>query len=68
MAEGASIIWLDVLLKYWSHLSAELQEKVRRYAHLHMMAEQLGGQFLPEPVRQLEHELQAEARRLGWTG
>jgi hypothetical protein len=33
-----------------------------------MMAEQLGGQFLPEPVQQLEHELQAEARKLGWTG
>ncbi len=31
--------WLDVLLKYWSHLSAEVQEKVKRYAHLHMMAE-----------------------------
>jgi len=68
MAERASLLWLDVLLQYWSHLSAEVQEKAQRYAHLHLMTEQLGGRFLPEPVRQLEHELQAEARKLGWTG
>jgi hypothetical protein len=60
--------WLDVLLKYWSRLSAEVQEKVRGYYHLRTVAEQLGGQFLPERVQQLEQELQAEARKLGWTG
>lgn len=60
--------WLDVLLKYWAHLSAEAQEKARQYYHLHTIAEQLGGQFLPERVQQLEQELQAEARKLGWTG
>jgi hypothetical protein len=60
--------WLDVLLKYWSHLSAEVQEKARQYYHLRTVAEQLGGQFLPERVQQLEQELQAEACKLGWIG
>lgn len=60
--------WLDVLLKYWAHLSAAVQEKALQYYHLRTMAEQLGGQFLPEQVQQLEQELQAEARKLGWRG
>ena len=60
--------WFDVLLKYWSRLSEEVQEKVREYYHLHAAVQQQGGQFLPEMVRQLEHELQAEARKLGWPG
>ena len=60
--------WLDVLLKHWSRLSEEVQEKAREYYHLRTVAEQLGGQFLPERVQQLEQELQAEAHRLGWTG
>jgi hypothetical protein len=60
------MMWFDLLLKYWSRLSAETQEKVREYYHLVAMAQQLGGQFLPERVRQLEHELQVEARKLGW--
>jgi hypothetical protein len=68
MAEGTNMIWLDVLLKYWAHLSAEMQEKACRYYHLRTVAEQIGGQFLPQRVQQLEHELQAEARKLGWTG
>lgn len=52
--------WFDVLLKHWSRLSEEVQEKVREYYHLRPVAEQLGGQFLPERVQQLEEELQAE--------
>jgi hypothetical protein len=60
------MMWFDLLLKYWSRLSAETQEKVREYYHLGVMAQQLGGQFLSERVRQLERELQAEARKLGW--
>ena len=60
--------WLAILLKYWERLSAEVQEKARQYYHLCTVAEQLGGQFLPKQVQQLEYELQAEARKLGWTG
>lgn len=60
------MMWFDVLLKYWARLSAETQEKVREYYHLGVMAQQLGGQFLPERVQQLERELQTEARKLGW--
>ena len=60
--------WFDVLLKHWSRLSAEVQEKVREYYHLHAAAQQHGGRFLPEIVRQLEQELQAAAHKLGWTG
>jgi len=60
------MMWFDLLLKYWSGLSTETQEKVREYYHLGVMTQQLGGQFLPERVRQLERELRAEARKLGW--
>jgi hypothetical protein len=60
--------WFDLLLKYWSHLSVEVQAKVQEYSHLRTAAQQLGGEFLPARVRQLEHELRAEARKLGWTG
>jgi hypothetical protein len=60
--------WLDVLLKHWSQLSEEVQEKVRQHHHLEAMAQQLGGRFLPEMVRTLEQELHAEARKLGWRG
>ena len=58
--------WLDVLLKYWSRLSAELQEKVRQYYLWCTIAEQHGGRFMPEHVRQLEQELQTAARTFGW--
>lgn len=58
------MLWLDVLLKYWPRLSAETQEKVRRYYLLATIVEQHGGRFVPEAVRQLERELRAEARRL----
>lgn len=60
--------WLDVLLKYWSRLSAEMQEKVRQYYLLCTIAEQHGGRFMPAHVRQLEQELQTEARTFGWRG
>ncbi len=60
--------WLDILLKHWERLSEEVQEKAREYYHLHAVAQQHGGQFLPEVVRKLEQELQAEAYKLGWTG
>lgn len=60
--------WFEVLLKHWSRLSEEVQEKVREYYHLRTVAQQLGGQFLPARVQQLEQELQAEAHKLGWTG
>ena len=60
------MMWFDLLLKSWSRLSAETQEKVREYYHLRTAAQQLGGQFLPERVRQLEHELQVEAHKFGW--
>ena len=60
--------WLDVLLKHWSRLPVEVQEKAREHYHLRTVAEQLGGQFLPEQVQQLEQELQVEAHKLGWTG
>ncbi len=60
--------WFDVLLKHWARLSEEGQKKVCEYYHLRTVAQQLGGQFLPERVQTLERELQAEARKLGWTG
>ena len=62
------MMWFDVLLQHWSRLSAEVQEKVRAYYHLHTAAEQHGGRFLPDVLRQLEDELQTEARKLGWIG
>jgi hypothetical protein len=68
MGAVCAMTWLDVLLKHWSHLSEELQEKVRQHYHLQAAAQQLGGRFLPEMVRTLEQELQAEARKLGWVG
>lgn len=60
--------WLDVLLKYWSRLSAEMQGKVRQYYLLCTIAEQHGGPFMPTHVQQLEQELQTEARTFGWRG
>ncbi|MBI3245980.1 MAG: hypothetical protein HYZ50_05690 [Deltaproteobacteria bacterium] len=60
------MIWFDVLLRYWSRLSAEMQEKVRRYYLLCTITEQHGGRFMPEHVRKLEQELQTEARKFGW--
>lgn len=60
------MMWFNLLLKYWSHLSAETQEKVREHYHLDVIAQQLGGQFLPGRVRQLEQELQVEACKWGW--
>jgi len=57
--------WLDVLLKYWAHLSAEVQEKVREYYRRRAAARQHGGPLLSEIVQTLEQELQTEARKLG---
>jgi len=57
--------WLDVLLKHWSHLSAEVQEKVRGYYHRRTTARRHGGPLLPQMVQTLEQELQTEARKLG---
>jgi hypothetical protein len=56
---------LDVLLKYWAHLSEEVQEKVREYYCRRAAARQHGGPLLSEQVQMLVQELQAEARKLG---
>ena len=58
--------WFEALLEHWSDLSVEVQQKVREYHELHTAAGQFGRRFLPERVWQLEQELQAEARKLGW--
>jgi len=57
--------WLDVLLKYWAHLSAELQEKVRGYYRRRAVARQHGGPLLSQMVQTRAQELQTEARKLG---
>lgn len=57
--------WLDVLLKHWSHLSAEVQEKVLGYYHRRAAARRHGGPLLSQMVQTLESELQTEARKLG---
>lgn len=57
--------WFDVLLKYWAHLSAEVQEKIRGYYHRRAAARRHGGPLLSEQVQTLEQELQTEARKLG---
>lgn len=62
------MIWFDLLLEHWSALPADVQQKVREYHQLHTTAAQFGRRFLPERVWQLEQELQAEARKLGWCG
>jgi len=63
---GAALPWFEVLLKEWFSLSVEMQEKVRQYDFWCMIAEQQGGRRVPDLARQLEPELQAEARKLGW--
>lgn len=57
--------WFAVLLKHWSRLSAETQEKVREYYRLRALARRRGGRRVSEMVQRIEQELQAEARRLG---
>jgi hypothetical protein len=57
--------WLDVLLKYWAHLSEEVQEKVREYYRRRAAARRHEGPLLPEQVQTLKQELQTEARKLG---
>jgi hypothetical protein len=56
---------LDVLLKYWAHLSEEVQEKVREYYRRRAAARQHGGPLLSEQVQTLVQQLQTEARKLG---
>jgi hypothetical protein len=63
---GAVLPWFEVLLKEWFSLSVEMQEKVRQYDFWCMIAEQQGGRGVPELARQLERELQTEARKFGW--
>jgi len=57
--------WLDVLLKYWAHLSEEVQEKVRQYYRRRAAARQHEGPLLSEQVQTLKQELQDEAHKLG---
>jgi hypothetical protein len=57
--------WRDVLLKYWAHLSEDVQEKVREYYRRRGAARQHGGPLLSEQVQTLVQELQTEARTLG---
>ena len=57
--------WRDVLLKYWIHLSEEVQEKVREYYLRRAAARQHGGPLLSEQEQTRAHELQTEARKLG---
>lgn len=57
--------WLDVLLKYWAHLSEEVQEKIREYYRCGAAARQHEGPLLSEQVQTLVQELQTEARKLG---
>jgi hypothetical protein len=57
--------WRDVPLKYWAHLSEEVQEKMREYYHRRAAARQHEGPLLSAQVQTLAHELQAEARKLG---
>lgn len=60
--------WFDVLVEHWSELPADVQQNVREYHQLCSAAGQFGRRLLPERVRQLEQELQAEARKRGWRG
>jgi hypothetical protein len=57
--------WLDVLLKYWAHLSEEVQEKVHEYYRRRSAARRHDGPLLPEQVQTLVQELRTEARKLG---
>lgn len=57
--------WFDVLLKYWAHLSAEVQEKIRGYYPRRAAARRHGGPLLSEQVQTREQELQTEVRKLG---
>jgi hypothetical protein len=56
--------WRDVLLKYWAHLSAEVQEKVREYYRRRAAARQHGGPLLQQ-VQTLAQASQNETRTLG---
>jgi hypothetical protein len=63
---GADLPWFEVHLKEWFSLSVEMLEKVRQYDFWCMIIEQHGGRWVPELARQLERELQTEARKFGW--